>query len=387
MKPRGERKVTRGEKKRDPIRKLMVLILFSSLISRHSLLVAAFRDLGWSTRAGGMGGAYAAVSDDAEGALHNPAGLARLETRELALMYAKPFAGLDLSAGTDGDTSLDMNRAAFAFPTRRLGSFGFSWANFNTRGLYEEQTRALSYARGVHDLLWPEKGPELFLGVNLKSLSHEYLLDERTRQTEGTSSASPFRAGTSETVFSVDAGLQVRPLERLTIGLAGRDMNAPDAGLAVRDPVAPEYRLGAAFQAGDAGFFEDLTPALEISYRKPRRNEADLRPLLGVESWFHFHTYALRLGGNDREATFGGSWNRDLSRFSLQLDYAFVLSSTLHDSGGTHRFTLTLRQTVPRRAPEADSPAAEVPQVWQSDNTDSAEPSRPPRRYVPGTHN
>ncbi|HRY29732.1 MAG TPA: type IX secretion system membrane protein PorP/SprF [Elusimicrobiota bacterium] len=336
---------------------------------------AAFKDYGWGARPSAMGGAYTAISNDAEGTLYNPAGLGRLESRQLSLMYAKPYAGLDLNAGSDGTTSLGMNYLAAVSPLGRFGSLGLTWANFNVSGMYQEDTYALSYGRGLHDLLWPEKDLKVFLGFNVKSLSHKYKLDDRTRQTEATSSASPFRGGTAQSALSLDMGLLVQPLESFSLGLSGRNLNQPDVGLQQKDIVPRDYRLGFAWTSGDLAFFEDLTPSLEISYRKPSGNDADLRMHFGVESWFGFHTYALRLGGNDRELTFGGGWNKEFSRFGLQLDYAFVWSTLVEDNSGTHRITLSLRQGV---APSGDESMADVEEV----PVEEAPPVHPPARTV-----
>lgn len=304
-----------------------------------ALASAAFKDLGWGTRASGMGGAQTALADNADAPYSNPAGLGRLQGRELSLMYARPYVGLDLNAGADGDTSLGMNAVSAVSPLGRWGSVGVSWTAFNVSGLYREDAYALSYGRRVLG--------RYFAGVTVKSLSHQFSPDERTRQTEATSARSPFRKGTSKSAASLDLGLQAFPADVLAIGLAVKNINSPDVGLDAKDPVPREIRLGGAFLSGDLGPLEDLTPTMEISYRKPVGNDADLRLHFGVETWFNFHTYALRLGGNDRELTLGGSWNKDLAALSLQLDYAFVWSSTLEASDGTHRLTLSLRQAVP----------------------------------------
>jgi hypothetical protein len=332
----GERREAGGERRTWGVLRAWALAIACGLSPFASQ--AAFKDLGWGTRGAGMGGAQAATTDNADAPHHNPAGLARLQSRELALMYARPYAGLDLNAGANGGTSLGMNALSAAAPAGRWGSFGLSWTAFNVNGLYREDVYALSYARPLRD--------RLYAGVSLKSLSHRYSPDERTRQMEATSARSPFRHGTSKTAAALDLGLQALPVEKLALGLAVKNFNTPDVGLAERDRVPREVRLGAAFLPGDVGILEDLTPAMEISYRKPDGNDADLRLHFGVESWFNFHTYALRFGGNDRELTFGGSWNKDFAGLSLQMDYAFVWSSALDASDGTHRLTVALRRAV-----------------------------------------
>lgn len=54
----------------------------------------AFMENGTGARALGMGGAFVAVADDASTTFWNPAGLARLQQRELMLMHSERFGGL-----------------------------------------------------------------------------------------------------------------------------------------------------------------------------------------------------------------------------------------------------------------------------------------------------
>ncbi|GEM_PF-793675 len=325
---------------------------------------AAFKETGWGTRPSGMGGAFTAVADDANSSLYNPAGLARMESREFMFTYSKPYMGLDLKAGTNGSTTLGMNSLSLVTPiaAQRWGAVGFSWASFGASGLYSENTYVLSYSRSLHDLLWPSKEFGLYTGFNIKSMSHEYELDALTRQTEATSSRSPFAKGTSASAMSVDWGLQMNPLDYFWVGLLGKNLNSPDVGLAETDTIPREYRLGLAWKIPQLVGFEDFQPTLELSYRKPQGNDADLRVHFGMESWFSDHTYALRMGGNDRELSFGGGWNREFSRLSIQLDYAFVLSTTLEDNSGTHRISIVLRQAV---VPKEERSEVSSPARWE----------------------
>lgn len=296
---------------------------------------AAFRDQGWGTRAAGMGGAFTAVSDDSNALSYNPAGLARVQEGEVSIMYAKPFAGLDLKTGADGSTSLGMNHIAAVSPAGRFGSLGLSWSNFNASRLYSENTYTLGYAKAVHE--------RFLAGVNLKSLATKFTLDDLTRASEATSSRSPFRNATSASAFAVDAGALLRPMDPLWIGFTARNLNSPDIGLSQKDRVPREYRLGAAWTVENTGPFQEVTTSVEVAHRKPQGNPTDTRALFGVETWFSDRTYAARLGGNDRELAFGGSYNQDFRRFAMRIDYAFVWSTVIEDNGGTHRLSLTLR--------------------------------------------
>jgi hypothetical protein len=338
MRTTGDRRMAKGARKTALLRLLSAgwLALASGLSPLASY--AAFRDQGWGTRAAGMGGAFTAVSDDSNALAYNPAGLARLGEPEVSLMYAKPFVGLDLKSGADGSTSLGLNHFAAATPA---GGFA-SWSNFNASGLYSENTYTLGYGKSL--------GGNLMAGLNLKSMSTEFTLDDFTKTSEASSARSPFRDDTSASAVSVDAGLLARPAEPLWVGLAVRNLNSPDIGLAQEDRIPREVRLGAAWTVENLGPFQELTSTLEFAHRKPLGNPSDTRALFGVESWFRNRAYAARMGGNDRELAFGGSYNQDFRRFELRLDYAFVWSTVVQDSGGTHRLSLTLKGGGPARA-------------------------------------
>ena len=88
----------------------------------------------FKSRPVGMGGAFTAIADDSNAPLYNPAGLVQVQWNEMSAMYSRLFSGLTLysgSAATGGDTvHLDQSYLAYVSRPSRLGSFGFSWANF-----------------------------------------------------------------------------------------------------------------------------------------------------------------------------------------------------------------------------------------------------------------
>ena len=301
---------------------------------------AAFKDSGWGTRPAGMGGAFTAVSDDTSAPLWNSAGIAQVKRCEADFMYARLFTGLKLYAGED-TTTLGLNYFSFICPTKRIGAFGVSWANFISTHLYKEDTFTFSYARKVNDFI-PRLIPAVFLGVNLKYLYHGYTLDERTREDP------VFGSGHSKGNFTGDVGMLVRVNgERdrgLCIGLMAKNITEPDVGLKGKDKVPFEGRFGLAYRMGDYRFLniltvEDLISAIDVSFR-----DKDLNIHLGWETWFRDKIWGIRIGGNNREITSGFSFNTEtLGRFGLQFDYTFIWPLETEDTSGSHRASLTVR--------------------------------------------
>src|SRR3984893_2886887 len=128
-----------------------------------SFAQAAFLDTGWGARPVGMGGAFTAIADDSNAPLYNPAGLVQVQWNEVSAMYARLFSGLTLYSGDD-QVHLDQSYLAYVSKPSRCGSFGLSWANFNTTHLYREDTVAVSYARNVGDF-FPALDNQLSFGM------------------------------------------------------------------------------------------------------------------------------------------------------------------------------------------------------------------------------
>src|SRR5450755_215494 len=115
-------------------RRLGLGLLATILFVRPS--IAAFVEDEWGARPVGMGGAFTAIADDSNAPLYNPAGIVQVQWNEMSAMYSRLFSGLTLYSGnaaTGGDTvHLDQSYLAYVSRASSYGSFGLSWANFNT---------------------------------------------------------------------------------------------------------------------------------------------------------------------------------------------------------------------------------------------------------------
>src|SRR6202142_2086172 len=103
----------------------------SSLIPRPSSLWAfgssdvgtsgaEFLKIGPGARPAGMGEAFTGVADDIHAIYWNPAGLGTLKTAEITGMHMQYFQ------------SIQYEFAAFAYPTKENGTWGFATTNLHT---------------------------------------------------------------------------------------------------------------------------------------------------------------------------------------------------------------------------------------------------------------
>src|SRR4029077_12344616 len=140
---------------------------------------------------------------------------------EVSAMYAQLFSGLTLYSGDD-TVHLDQSYLAYVSkPIPHVGSWGLSWANFNTTHLYREDTVALTYARNVGDFV-PVLDNALAFGMNVKYLHRGISLDAST------ANDPVFSGGDTANAVTVDAGFLYKPdagpLTGWRFGLAGLNL-------------------------------------------------------------------------------------------------------------------------------------------------------------------
>jgi hypothetical protein len=296
----------------------------------------AFLDAGYGARPVGMGGAFTAIADDSNAPLYNPAGLVQVQWNEVSAMYARLFSGLTLYSGNDaagGDTvHLDQSYLAYVSKPLSFGSFGLSWANFNTTHLYREDTVALSYAHYLGDLI-PVLDNQVAMGVNVKYLRHGWTLDAAT-------AGDPvFSGGDHQGAWTADLGLIWKPdsgpYEGWRLGLAAKNITKPDVGFQTKDQVPLELRLGAAYQSRLRPW---LVPALDLT-----RRDGITGVHGGVESWLLQDTLGLRAGANRDEAAAGISYYQTVNkRYGFRLDYGFTVPYYVENTAGSHRLQVTV---------------------------------------------
>lgn len=303
---------------------LLALPGLAAAASNEGQAGAQFLKLGASARAGGMGDAFIAVSDDAYAVHYNPAGLAKLERAQIggghtslfqrvtyqSFALAAPFGkeeGYSRHALGVGVLYLgvgDIERRT-GDSTDPVGSFGAA-----------DTAYSAAYARGFSE--------RLSAGVTGKFISQ---------------SIDAYRGN----AFAADAGLLYRAgedPEALVVGGAVKNAGSKIGYVAAeKDPLPTSMSFGAAWRP--------LRKTLLVSLEAGKVYDADPYGALGLEGRKSFGdgaSAALRFGYNssrrDLGAMSGVSAGAGLSLPKADFDFAWVPFGPLGDS---FRFSLLVK--------------------------------------------
>lgn len=262
--------------------------------------------LGGGGRALGMGGAQAAVANDATAVFWNSAALTMLPSRSLSVMH------LSLPEGTNYDF------AAFGWPTLDYGTFAAAAFLLNTDGIQrrDEQGRYLGEFSANQQMYMLGYGKSLTsylsLGFSVKLFGHNL------------GDYSAFGAGT-------DLGLQLNITENLSIGANLQNLVQPRLTLNQDEEILPRnFKVGAGARIPLSSGKAQLSLAADIDKTE------DLDPRFHVGAEFALlNSYFLR-GGYDREqVSFGGG----IRYRWVTLGYAYL---TQENFDAQHRLSLDL---------------------------------------------
>ncbi len=308
-----------------------------------------FLALGVGARSLALGGAGAAISEDATAGYFNPAALDEIQFPMAAAMHESRFDGtvnydygafaMPLNANSSAAISIlhigvsnildtrnalvDLNNNGQLDPNEYL-----DYSKVTTFGNYD-WVAMLSYAKMVNDRLsW---------GVNAK------LIDRRL---------DPETTGTG---LGFDAAVRYQLNDALTLAAIGQDITTTllSYSTGTKELVSPTLKLGAAYlwnisTNGDHRLLPTVDADLHFDNRGPSDQvyagalSADFHE--GIEYQFK-NIFALRAGYNDMQmwSVGAGIW---ISK--LRIDYAYLNASAQDQLGATHRISISLLLDNPK---------------------------------------
>ena len=299
------------------IRIIPVLALVLAAAGARAAETAAFLDVGVGARGIGMGGAYTALADDSSAVYWNPAGLARLEKREVSVSHA------ELGLGTREDF------LAYAHPTGRgtiaaamtylsQGAIGGRDVTGRPTGDFQASDAAFAGAYGV-------KTDYADLGASVKYLRSHIASSEA----QGVAAD----LGARRSFDGVGPG-------KLVVGAALRNMGPGLKYENQRNDLPLRLAGGAAYS-----FSPGRTLAFEVQ-SAPRGGGADggfggeLKVMEGALLRLGWSTKSAAPEGSGFDAARGLTVGLGLERAGFVFDYAAQAAGEL---GAAHRFTLAKR--------------------------------------------
>lgn len=294
---------------------------------------ATFLRIGIGARAVGMGETFVAVANDPSAIYWNPAGLASLQRREVAISHV------------DWPADISYDHITLILPSRRLGgSIGVQFGLLGTdiAETSEQQPfgtgRTVSYSDVVAGVSFSRRWTDkLLVGTGVK-----FVREDLASQVGGpTTHAVLFDVGS---IYYLGLG-SVRIATSLTnfgpsLKPSGSYTSPTDGSTSQFDGFDPPlmFRYGLAFEPIENGS-QRLTTAFEVN--QPADNERLVKA--GAE-WLLKSTFALRGGYNFRadalKLSAGAGYIGSIGDFRGAVDYAYTDGGPL---GAVHRLSLGVR--------------------------------------------
>jgi hypothetical protein len=324
------------------MRKLFVLLMFalgSGPVSAQSIAKYSgeFLAIGVGGRALGLGGASAALANDATAGYWNPAGLARIEYPELVLMHDERFGSL-----------VNYDFGAVAIPYGPDVSLGLSVIRLGVDGIPDTRNALIDYnGNGIID---PNDRIDTSRVTYFNSADWAFFVTYAQRWSSTLSVGANVKiirrtlGPGSATGIGFDAGIVYTPADHLVLAANAQDITTTLVAWSTgrNELISPTLKLGAAyFIDAWSGRF---TPTADIDVRFENRqfaSAAHLGPMsfdphLGCEFDFR-QTVALRVGMTDVKQFTAGA---GLHLRKLDIDYAFARFTTDDNLGDTHRISI-----------------------------------------------
>ncbi len=298
-----------------------------------------FMSLGVGGRALGMGGAFVALANDVTAGYWNPAGLARINYPQIALMHDEQFGSL-----------VNYDYGAVAMPFGANTSLGFSVIRLGVDDIPDTRSAGVDSTGRVLD------GTNEFSRIDPSLVTYFNAADWAFYFTYSKKQSDDFTYGAnvkiirrelgdnSATGIGFDVGVWYAPFDNLVLGANLQDITttflAWDTG--TNELISPTMKVGSAYFI--EAFGGRFAPAVDFDIRFENRryaSTANIGPVsLDLHSGLEFqfkNLFALRLGYSDiKQLTLGGG----IQLPKLSIDYSFAKFDGTNELGNTHRISM-----------------------------------------------
>lgn len=280
---------------------------------------------GAGERALAIGGAYGAVADGPAAMIWNPAGLGRLDRKNV-------YASNSTLIGMGFNEQLGL----FALPSWKIGTFGFGFRRFGVDGIEGRDDRGSLFDDNLKDT---ETEILLGYGRNLGGAWDIGLVFKYQQQN---------LAGYNDGAPGLDLGVMVKPLK--AAGNQSEWAEAFSAGLAIRNLIEPNLRLIDEGVKDPTGLRFGLALDKDLSTNFHLLVSADVEKTRDMDTHLHggaelqlMDLLALRLGTNAGMLTAGAG----IDYRSFAFDYAFEdnILETVHRFGLGYAFGRTTEES------------------------------------------
>lgn len=304
---------------------ILIFFVFCSILP-YSFCFAAdesggyagsFLDWGIGARAISMGNTYSAISNDGTALYWNPAGLARIKSREFSAMYGLLFE------------DRMQNFLSFVYPMNRF-TLAAGWLRFGINdiqerdnsgekiGTFDDAENVFMFGSGISLLSKPKF--KLKIGFTAKYFYH---------------SLYNYHASGFGGDFGMLSYFQLKGfIKRIGVGFTVQNLGAKlkwDTESGHEDNIPILFRGGTAVNL-------NLVP-LKILLDLEKKKNQQMRIHAGAEYWIRM--LALRAGLDHNNLTAGAGFVFKLPKMGLIIDYAYTNDDIANK--GLHFFSLSLR--------------------------------------------
>lgn len=335
---------------------LAALIIISTITHAQTVIgkyAGEFLALGVGGRALGMGGAHVALVNDVTAGYWNPAGLAKMNYPQVALMHEEHFGNL-----------VNYNYGAVAIPYGKDMSFGLSVIRLGVDGIPDTREALVDGNTGsiIYDINIPSARLDPSLIKEFSNTDWAFYLTFAKKTSDkffwGANVKLISRSIAEYSAYGVgfDVGAIYKPIKRLSLGANLQDATTTLVAWSTgrNELISPTLKVGSAYELDLFG--GTLLPALDFDIRFENRKFAsnfNIGPVsfdmhAGLE-YNYQNIFAIRGGYNDvKQFTVGAGVN--LPKLTIDYSFARFNESEIERLPDSHRISLILTLDDPKFA-------------------------------------